>query len=85
MSIASFKFDNFIVEFPADTNYTTYDDEYCYGIIFSQNNIKYKLIHNRQVNWNRIFIIENGMTSDLPFREDTWQLLPDSIKVRKKI
>ena len=87
----SYGFDTFIVEFPSNIEYKTYDEGYCTGIIFYTSAGKFELIHNRQANWNRIFISLNDNSSpystntvkDIPFHEGTWQCLPKGVVVRK--
>lgn len=93
MNKMSFGFDKYIIEFPKDLKYSTYDKGYCIGIIFENDETYYELIHNRQVDWSRIYIRRknneigcwNISTEwyDIPFNERTWGLLPKGVEVMK--
>jgi hypothetical protein len=74
-----FLFENYLVCFPADVSYKTYDDKYCYGIKFADNNDSYELIHNREVNWSRIYVTKNNVIKDIPFKESAFGVLPGFI------
>lgn len=76
-------FDNHMVEFDENIKFQTYDDKYCYGIKFWIDNVEYELIHNRQVNWSRIFVRDGAYSlSDIPFNERTLDLIPNVV-IRK--
>jgi len=77
-----FRFENYIVSFPKSTLYSTYDDDYCYGIKIYDGNDEYELIHNRQANWSRIYIIKNNVIKDIPFKESTIGLFPEYVKMK---
>ena len=93
MSRMSFGFDKYLIEFPKDLKHTTYDHGYCIGIIFEDNEAYYELIHNKQIDWCRIYIRRktdktgcwNISTEwyDIPFNEKTWALLPKGVEVIK--
>lgn len=76
-----FRFENYIVSFPENTSYLIYDDDYCYGIKIFDGCDQYELIHNRQVNWSRIYIVKNNVIKDIPFKKSTIDLFPEHVKV----
>jgi hypothetical protein len=77
-----FQFEDYMISFPRDITYNIFDDIYCYGIRIYDGNDKYELIHNRQANWSRIFIIKNNVIKDIPFKDSTMDLLPDYVKIQ---
>jgi hypothetical protein len=91
MNKMSYGFDTFIIEFPSNMKHKIYDEGYCAGIIFYTLKGKFELVHNRQANWNRIFINLNDnsssqsthTTKDIPFHEGTWNMLPKDVVVIK--
>jgi hypothetical protein len=77
-----FQFENYIIVFPKDITYNIFDDIYCYGIIIKDGPDVYELIHNREVNWSRIFLIKNNIIKDIPFKDSTISLLPNFVNIK---
>ena len=84
MNCIIFEFDKYLIEFPYSIKYTIYDHDYCYGIKFYIGNIVYDLVHNRQADWSRILITEGTGFKDIPFKDTSWHVLPDYIKVNNR-
>lgn len=81
--LKSFTFEGYWIVFDPELKNHPFDEGYCYGIKFWQNDICYDLIHNR-VGWTRIIISsKEGHIKDIPFNENTIDLLPKGIVFRK--
>ena len=88
MSIIQFLFEGYYISFSEEykDKCSIYDYGWVYGLKFNDINGEYDISHNREVAWNRIHIIPNiGSHKDLPFNENTLELLPNWIKIEKKI
>ena len=82
-SLKSITFEGYWVVFDSNSKHQEYDEGYCYGIKFWHDDKQYELVHNR-VGMTRILIsADNGFMKDIPFNENTIELMPKGIIFRK--
>lgn len=77
-------FDIYTIQFPAGIICRAYNDNYHSGIQFEYDGDRYDLVHNKEVNWNRLMVNrKDGSWGDYPFRKEAFHLLPTDIIVRE--
>lgn len=84
-----FRFSNYKITYLATMKVKTYEESYCYGIIFFVGNSIIELFHNSQINMDRIFIHEKAnynpqalsywCAKDIPFKPATFVFLPKGV------
>lgn len=83
--IGIYKIENFLISY-SSIEAEIYEDEFGYGINFIKNKAKYNIHCNTNVgNWIRLLINDDSGWKDVPFNESTWELLPDSVNIKKII
>lgn len=73
----------YILLFEEHVKHETYECESYHGIIFHDNDIKYDVLHNYVLGQRIIISNKHGLCQDIPFKKETFYLLPNTIKVEE--
>lgn len=78
-----FQLGEYLLKYSSDIKTETYSNKDFYGIIFYIEGKKYDLVQNHLMG-SRIFVSSTkreGVGHDIPFKPDTFHLLPKEVKV----
>jgi len=79
----TFRIDKYILTFDHNIKTEIFSETQYYGIIFHMDNGKYEVMHNFDLG-NRLLInLKNGANKDVPFKEETFWLLPPVINAKE--
>ena len=82
----------YLVEYPADMQVKVYNEKWYHGIIFYIGNMAYDLIHNNDMQTERLLISNKTkypninmylLDNDIPFKEATFNFLPAGVSVKE--
>jgi hypothetical protein len=85
----TFRLNKYKITYPENMSVKSFEESYCYGIIFFVEKMRYELFHNRQTDVDRIYISEKAdynsqargywCTRDIPFKPATFSFLPEGV------
>jgi hypothetical protein len=92
-NVKYFQLNKYQIAYPANMDAKTFDEEWYYGIIFTIEDKRYELIHNYQMDAERIFISHRGrvpslpdhylLGQDIPFKPVTFNFLPEGVTAKE--
>lgn len=82
MDELTFNLDKYIISYPNNFKVNIFETQWFYGITFKTKHGYVELIHN-PILGNRMIISDDvWMCKDVPFKEETFWLLPDGVTVK---